>query len=105
MPSPSTRLDRLTYILILLTALLAAYYSYRVAQGKTDVGRWWSRTIIKRSRQSGVENATCHEADGIEELITALARALEIPSNRLAEAVAVAVRENMPSRSSSSAPV
>lgn len=104
-PPPSTRLDRLIYILILLTTLLAAFYAYRVGQDKTDAGGWWSRAIIRPSRQKcDVENTICQKADCIEESISALARALEIPSNRLAEAIAIAVRENMPSRSSSSAP-
>jgi hypothetical protein len=39
-PLASTRLNRLIYLLLLLSTLLSAYYGYRVVQWKTDVGGW-----------------------------------------------------------------
>ncbi|KAF5378187.1 hypothetical protein D9615_007552 [Tricholomella constricta] len=122
-PLTHTRLHRLIYLLILLTTLLTAYYSYRVVQYKTEVGGWWNLALGRRPPQlqtqqplqeqgsgtgfskgrgrPGKPKVRCEE-ESVEERINSLARALGMPSKDLASAIAVAVREYVPPASLSS---
>ncbi|KAG6840940.1 hypothetical protein C0991_003124 [Blastosporella zonata] len=120
-PLANTRLNRLIYLLILLTTLLGAYYSYRIAQYKTEVGGWWNVAFGRRplqaqtyqggeafSRSQGstrgwkTRGTSGNDEESVEERINALARALGMPSKDLASAIAVAVREYVPPASLSS---
>lgn len=113
-PLSSTRLPKLIYILILLTSLLGLYYSYRIAQWKTEVGGWWNLALgerppqvnpsdgmgSKRSWRGKVEHS--NRGETVEDRINALASALGMPSRELASAIAIAVREYVPPASLSS---
>ncbi|KAG6916842.1 hypothetical protein DXG01_005141 [Tephrocybe rancida] len=114
-PLANTRLSRLIYLLIFLTTLLGAYYSYRTIQYKTEVGGWWNLALGRRPPQMQMGGETSSQGKGrksgatsrndeqsVEERINALARALGMPSKDLASAIAVAVREYVPPASLSS---
>ncbi|CAK5273425.1 unnamed protein product [Mycena citricolor] len=107
-PLASTRLNRLIYLLILLSTAMSAYYTYRVVQWKTDVGGWWNLAM-------GVRPPTAHSdprpnskskstpsSETVEDRISALADALGMPSADLASAIAGAVRAYVPPASLSS---
>ncbi|KAJ7300415.1 hypothetical protein DFH08DRAFT_760404 [Mycena albidolilacea] len=115
-PLASTRLNRLIYLLLLLSTLLSAYYGYRVVQWKTDVGGWWNLALgrrppdkVRRQRAARLEKITTHKreeekasSETVEERINALADALGMPSRDLASAIAGAVRQHVPPASLSS---
>lgn len=115
-PLSSTRLNRLIYLLALITTLLGAYYSYRAMQWKTEVGGWWNLALGKRSPQfqaqnPGVGNSGGRKSRGrgnggdgesVEDRINGLAQALGMPPTDLASAIAVAVRQYVPPASLSS---
>ncbi|KAG5641116.1 hypothetical protein DXG03_005979, partial [Asterophora parasitica] len=120
-PLSHMRLSRLIYLLVLLTTLLGAYYSYRVVQYKSEVGGWWNLAVGRRppqvqtevaygqgsetgySKGRGRQNMQARSnEESVEERINALARALGMPSSELAAAIAVAVREYVPPASLSS---
>lgn len=115
-PLSSTKLNRFFYALTLFTALLGAYYSYRIVQWKTDVGGWWNLATGVRPQQvrnsaftqsKAAEAAQRSEkgnggAHPVEDRLNALAEALGMPSKDLAAAIAVAVREYVPPASLSS---
>ncbi len=96
-PLSSTRLSRLIYLLVLLSAILTVYYSYRVVQWKTEVGGWWNLSTGKRPSGIKTEHRAQHgRVEGVEDRINALAEALGVPSKDLARAIAGAVREYVP---------
>ncbi|KAJ7711304.1 hypothetical protein B0H14DRAFT_2483233 [Mycena olivaceomarginata] len=115
-PLASTRLNRLIYLLLLLSTLLSAYYGYRVVQWKTDVGGWWNLALGRRppqikfddgERPSSKKSQSRKEkkkasSETVEERINALADALGMPSRDLASAIAGAVRQHVPPASLSS---
>ncbi|KAK0465831.1 hypothetical protein IW261DRAFT_1522151 [Armillaria novae-zelandiae] len=92
-PLFTTRLSRLIYLLVLLSTMLTAYYSYRVVQWKTEVGGWWEISTGKRPSSIKMEHG---RVEGVEDRINALAEALGVPSKDLARAIASAVREYVP---------
>ncbi|KAJ7161955.1 hypothetical protein C8R43DRAFT_991796 [Mycena crocata] len=115
-PLESTRLNRLIYLLLLLSTLLSAYYGYRVIQWKTEVGGWWNLAVGKRPPQlkfeegqkptkskgksgKGKKDAS---SETVEDRINALADALGMPSRDLASAIAGAVKQHVPPASLSS---
>ncbi|KAK0213843.1 hypothetical protein IW262DRAFT_1467185 [Armillaria fumosa] len=96
-PLFSTRLSRLIYLLVLLSTMLTAYYSYRVIQWKTEVGGWWELSTGKRPSSFKTEHgAQPGKVESVEDHINALAEALGVPSKDLARAIAGAVREYVP---------
>ncbi|KAJ7019865.1 hypothetical protein C8F04DRAFT_1146297 [Mycena alexandri] len=111
-PLKYTRLNRLIYLLILLSTLLSAYYGYRVVQWKTEVGGWWNLAVGKRPPQlkyEGGERPKAKKAkkakdtgETVEDRINALADALGMPSRDLASAIAGAVKQYVPPASLSS---
>ncbi|KAG5350361.1 hypothetical protein C0989_011369 [Termitomyces sp. Mn162] len=115
-PLFNTRLHRLIYLLILLTALLSAYYSYRAVQSKTEVAGWWNPTLRRRPLHMHMDQdevspfrkarkgkvAAPKNGESVEDKINALAQALGMSSKDLASAIAVAVREYVPPASLSS---
>ncbi|TFK38753.1 hypothetical protein BDQ12DRAFT_683278 [Crucibulum laeve] len=50
-PLADARLSKFIYILIILTSLLAAFYSYHVVQHKSEVGGWWNLAMGRRPPQ------------------------------------------------------
>jgi hypothetical protein len=107
-PSSSTRLSRLISILIGLTALLCAYYSYRLGESKQEIDGWWSRTSFARTLlnrvyvQAGQTDEEQPRNAIIEAHMNGLAQALGIPVNELASAIANVVRGEAPPASLSS---
>ncbi|KAJ6511185.1 hypothetical protein C8R45DRAFT_859051 [Mycena sanguinolenta] len=110
-PLASTRLNRLIYLLLLLSTLLSAYYGYRIVQWKTDVGGWWNLALGKRPPQLKFDDAEPSKArrtgkkaaeETVEDRINALADALGMPSRDLASAIAGAVKQYVPPASLSS---
>ncbi|KAG5638122.1 hypothetical protein H0H81_001725 [Sphagnurus paluster] len=117
-PLSNTRLSRLVYLLVLLTALLTAYYSYRITQHKSEVGGWWNLALGRRQppaaynqghgtgfskgRGQPRSDKPQGQESSVEDKINALAQALGMPSKDLARAIAVAVREYVPPASLSS---
>ncbi|KAJ3572294.1 hypothetical protein NP233_g3173 [Leucocoprinus birnbaumii] len=105
-PLQSTRLSRLIYILILLTACLGAYYSYRIVQYKDQVGGWWHVALGRRPQNDYTppehSHHSHHHRTSVEDKINDLAKALGMPSKELASAIAVAVRNHVPPASLSS---
>ncbi|KAL0947916.1 hypothetical protein HGRIS_010548 [Hohenbuehelia grisea] len=113
-PLSSARLNRFIYILVALTALFGAYYSYRVVQYKAEVGGWWNLALGKKPPQlapqaggaiPGNNNKGSKKGQGkdtVEDRINALAEALGMPSRELASAIAGAVRNYVPPASLSS---
>jgi hypothetical protein len=117
-PLSSTRLNRLIYLLVLISTLLGAYYSYRVVQWKSEVGGWWNLAVGKRPPQLETQNGGMGDMGGrksrgrgkgnggeggsVEDRINGLAQALGMPPTDLASAIAIAVREYVPPASLSS---
>ncbi|KAG6850366.1 hypothetical protein H0H93_014320 [Arthromyces matolae] len=113
-PLSNTRLSRLIYVLILLTTVLGAYYTYRIVQWKTEVGGWWNLALRRppltaqtyefspKKFRTGKAAAPVDIEETVEDRIEGLARALGMPSKDLASAIAVAVREYVPPASLSS---
>ncbi|KAK0201240.1 hypothetical protein DFS33DRAFT_1358423 [Desarmillaria ectypa] len=96
-PLSSTRLSRLIYVLVVLAAILTAYYSYRIVQWKTEVGGWWNLSVGQRPHTVKTEHRAQHgRVESVEDHINALAEALGMPSKDLARAIAGAVREYVP---------
>ena len=108
-PLSSTRLSNLIYLLIGLTTLLGAFFSYRIVQYKADVG-WWNLALGRGSQMWADSGSSMRDREGersareesVEDRINALASALGMPSNELASAVASAVRSYVPPASLSS---
>ncbi|PPQ71524.1 hypothetical protein CVT24_006474 [Panaeolus cyanescens] len=109
-PLSKTRLSTLIYILVLLTALLGAYYTYRLTQYKTNVGGWWNLALGRKPESMmntggpSVGRGECSGPAGhsVEDKIEALAEALGMPKQDLASAIAGAVRQYVPPASLSS---
>ncbi|KAF7430587.1 hypothetical protein PC9H_006295 [Pleurotus ostreatus] len=110
-PLASGSLHRFIYILVFTTSLIAAYYSWRVMQYKTEVGGWWNLALGRRPPQfeGGYGNVkrgrgknSAPQEQTVEDRINALAEALGMPSKELASAIAVAVKEYVPPASLSS---
>jgi hypothetical protein len=104
-PLSTTRLSRLVYLLVFLSAVLAAYYSWRVLVWKTDVGGWWNLALGRRAEgygSAGTRSNRRHGDESVQDKINALALALGVPSKELASAIASAVRSYVPSASLSS---
>ncbi|KAK7047652.1 hypothetical protein VNI00_006420 [Paramarasmius palmivorus] len=102
-PLHSTRLNNLIYVLVFLSTLLTAYYSYRVVQWKTEVGGWWNLAVGRKPAQmiheTGTQRQPQHHkntGESVEDRINALAVALGMPPQDLAKAIAGAVREYVP---------
>jgi hypothetical protein len=103
-------LSNLIYLLIGVTTLLGALFSYRIVQYKADVGGWWNLALGRRSQMwadsgssmRGREDKRSAREESVEERINALASALGMPSNELASAIAGAVRSYVPPASLSS---
>lgn len=109
-PLSRTRLSNLIYILILITTLLGAYYTFRLTQYKTQVGGWWN-IALGRKPETMLKTAASHAGQGgcsgssghsVEDKIEALAEALGMPKQDLASAIAGAVRQYVPPASLSS---
>ncbi|KAJ3989049.1 hypothetical protein F5890DRAFT_1570689 [Lentinula detonsa] len=109
-PLKNTRLTNLIYILVILSTLLTAFYSYRMLQWKSEVGGWWNLALGKKlpvAQATPVDTGSNgqrrnSEGEGVEDRINALAEALGMPPQDLAKAIAVAVREYVPPASLSS---
>ncbi|KAE9409275.1 hypothetical protein BT96DRAFT_913436 [Gymnopus androsaceus JB14] len=106
-PLKSTKLTNVIYILVILSTLLTAFYSYRLLQWKSEVGGWWNLALGKQppaAQATPVETQRSRREGqgGVEDKINALAEALGMPPNDLAKAIAVAVREYVPPASLSS---
>ncbi|KAJ4485601.1 hypothetical protein J3R30DRAFT_3440767 [Lentinula aciculospora] len=109
-PLKNIRLTNLIYILVLLSTLLTAFYSYRMLQWKSEVGGWWNLALGKKppiAQATPVDTGSNRQRrktdeEGVEDKINALAEALGMPSGDLARAIAVAVREYVPPASLSS---
>lgn len=106
-PLKSTRLTNLIYLLVILSTLLTAFYSYRLLQWQSEAGGWWNLALGKRpppAQASPVQSepSRARRVNGVEDSINALAEALGMPSKDLARAIAVAVREYVPPASLSS---
>ncbi|KAJ7075248.1 hypothetical protein B0H15DRAFT_917046 [Mycena belliarum] len=113
-PLESTRLNRLIYLLLLLSTLLSAYYGYRVLQWKTEVGGWWNLALGKRppphrfdmdrtsSKYASPKGRGRGKHEEVEDRINALADALGMPKKDLASAIAGAVKAYVPPASLSS---
>ncbi|KJA21765.1 hypothetical protein HYPSUDRAFT_41609 [Hypholoma sublateritium FD-334 SS-4] len=110
-PLSSTRLSNLIYLLIGLTTLLCAFYTYRVFQYKREVGGWWSLALGRPQDAYMVQEGTSarkksrkgsERGHEVEDRINALAEALGMPSKELASAIAGAVRAYVPPASLSS---
>ncbi|KAJ3721966.1 hypothetical protein EV361DRAFT_6623 [Lentinula raphanica] len=108
-PLKNTRLTNLIYILVILSTLLTAFYSYRMLQWKSEVGGWWNLALGKKPPAAqttpvdvGSQRQGRRSEEGVEDRINALAEALGMPPNDLAKAIAVAVREYVPPASLSS---
>jgi hypothetical protein len=108
-PLSKGRLSNFIYVLLLLTALLGTFYTYRLTQHKAEVGGWWNLLLGRTSQQynaqhppvvtatpvanKGASKGSHHD---VEDKINALAEALGMPSNELASAIAGAVRAYVP---------
>lgn len=118
-PLSSTGLPRLIYTLVVLSLLLAAYYSWRAYQWKSAAGGWWNLALGRRPPQleTKVESGSNswggnhgswdgwkqkEGSDDVEDKIVELAAALGVPAPELASAIAGAVREYVPPASLSS---
>ncbi|KAF7313952.1 hypothetical protein HMN09_00553600 [Mycena chlorophos] len=108
-PLQNTRLNRLIYLLLIVSTLLSAYYGYRILQWKTEVGGWWNFATGKRPDEmkhaydGGRRSRPMHKAEEtVEDRINALADALGMPSRELASAIAGAVKQHIPPASLSS---
>jgi hypothetical protein len=103
-PLKTTRLSHLIFVLLLLTALLGAYYSYRYAQYRSRIGGWWDIALGRwpQPEQAPVEHPS-YRPSSVEDKINDLAKVLGMPSKDLASAIAVAVRNYAPPASLSSA--
>jgi hypothetical protein len=102
-PFQTIRLSHLLYILVILTGLLAAYYSYRIVQYKNQVGGWWDVALGRPAQAKNVPvQQSMHHRTSVEDKINDLARALGMPSKELASAIAVAVKNYVPPASLSS---
>lgn len=103
-PLSSTRLSRLIYLLALITTALAAYYSWRVMQWKTEVGGWWNLAlgVPPKSHTEKGQGSSESGSDTVEAHIIALALSLGVPAPDLAKAIAGAVRAYVPPASLSS---
>ncbi|KAF8831892.1 hypothetical protein HHX47_DHR1000902 [Lentinula edodes] len=110
-PLKNTRLTNLIYILVILSTLLTAFYSYRMLQWKSEVGGWWNLALGKQppaaqatpvDTGSNSRRRDTTDGGGVEDKINALAEALGMPPQDLAKAIAVAVREYVPPASLSS---
>lgn len=109
LPFENTSLHKFIYILVALTALLTAFYGYRTVQHKNEVGGWWNLALGRRPPVVQDTYAAAGQArewkgteHGVEERINELAEALGMPSNELASAIALAVRNYVPPASLSS---
>ncbi|KAL0574635.1 hypothetical protein V5O48_007331 [Marasmius crinis-equi] len=112
-PLHSTSLNKFIYILVLLSTLITAYYSYRLIQWKTEVGGWWNLAVGRKPAQVIQEHSYQGQGqqynrpsntkdESVEDRINALATALGMPPKDLAKAIAGAVREYVPPASLSS---
>ncbi|KAG7092069.1 hypothetical protein E1B28_008450 [Marasmius oreades] len=108
-PLHSTRLHKFIYILVLLSTIMTAYYSYRLLQWKTNVGGWWNLAVGRKPAQVMHDSSgqpqrerAGRENESVEDRINALAQALGMPPKDLAQAIAGAVREYVPPASLSS---
>ncbi|KAH8827741.1 hypothetical protein DL96DRAFT_1114807 [Flagelloscypha sp. PMI_526] len=98
-PLTNTRLSRLIYLLVLLSGALLAFYGYRLAQYKRDVGGWWNVAL----RKSPPSHKSPVVGDGdVQRKIEELAEVLGIQSSDLASAIAGAVHQYVPPASLSS---
>ncbi|KAJ3513084.1 hypothetical protein NMY22_g15150 [Coprinellus aureogranulatus] len=108
LPFEHTSLSKFIYGLVFLTTLLSAFYAYRMVQHKNEVGGWWNLALGRRPDMVQDAYATAGKANekptehGVEQKINELAEALGMPSNELASAIALAVRNYVPPASLSS---
>lgn len=109
LPFEHTSLSKFIYGLVFLTTLLSAFYGYRMVKHKNEVGGWWNLALGRRPPIVQDAYATAGKAGdssskqyGVEEKINELAEALGMPSNELASAIALAVRNYVPPASLSS---
>lgn len=114
LPLEKTRLSRLIYILVLLSALFLGFYAYRLTQWKTDAetgrpGSLWhfgfgspKPTQTPNLPEQHGQRTAGPAAPTVENQIKALAVALGMPSSDLARAIAAAVRAYVPPASLSS---
>ncbi|KAF6752389.1 hypothetical protein DFP72DRAFT_904766 [Ephemerocybe angulata] len=119
LPLMNTSLWKVIYALVAFTTLLTAFYAYRTVQHKREVGGWWNLALGRKPPTAGMYGG--HEQEGVqyqsgagntgqgktpsgdvEDKIHALAMALGMPSNELASAIALAVRNYVPPASLSS---
>ncbi|EED84211.1 predicted protein [Postia placenta Mad-698-R] len=117
-PLSHVPLSRFNYIIALLAAALVAFYAWRVAQWKAEVGGWWNLALGRRppaiqnqNHMNGANGAWAAQSDDnkrkesepdVEQRIEELARALGVSSTDLAGAIAGVVREFVPPASLSS---
>lgn len=102
--------------LALFSALVLAYYAWRVIQWKGEVGGWWNLALGKRPPGNRGTQTPGGDFRGnsqppssgkggdtdVEKRINDLAAALGVPSKDLASAIAAAVHEYVPPASLSS---
>lgn len=102
-PLRTVSFSNLIYVLIILTGLLAAYYSYRIIQYRNSVGGWWDVALGRLPQAQGAQvQHSHHHRNTVEDRINDLAKALGMPSKDLASAIVVAVRNYVPPASLSS---
>lgn len=112
-PLSNMTLTRFNYYIVLLGALVMAFYAWRLLQWKSEVGGWWNMVLGKHPLANGGVGAagarptvTASAPSGgtgtVEDRINELAAALGMPSKDLAMAIADAVREHVPPASLSS---
>ncbi|KAF9479832.1 hypothetical protein BDN70DRAFT_932262 [Pholiota conissans] len=96
-PHSPPRLRRLIYILIGLTALLCAYYSYRFGKSKQEVVAGLRKVASLRwVREPVSREDSTEERDAVIEMhMKGLAYALGIPVGRLAAAIANAISADL----------
>jgi hypothetical protein len=112
-PLSHTRIDRLIYLLVFVSAILTAYYSWRAFQWKTQLGGWWNivsgrapssfmteRTVTATTTSDAWQ--THHgmwkwktDPESVEDRINSLAEALGVPKKELASAIAGVVRSHV----------
>ncbi len=108
-PLSNMTLTRFNYYIVLLGALVMAFYAWRLLQWKSEVGGWWNMVLGKHPLANGAgarPTVTASASSGgtgtVEDRINELAAALGMPSKDLAMAIADAVREHVPPASLSS---
>ncbi|KIL61832.1 hypothetical protein M378DRAFT_166477 [Amanita muscaria Koide BX008] len=108
-PLSDIPLHRFIYLLLITLSLIALFYTFRLAQYKTDVGGWWNLFLGKTPAPAhfgtGKGFPKLKDDGKVETRLHLLAESLGIPpsaSDELVGAIASVVREFVPPASLSS---